>query len=197
MKYFYQEQMKYPISLIDMEIAHENVLNGEEECIFITEHEGLYSAGKSSKEEDFLYKTDFPIYYPRRGGRVTVHSKGQIVVYPIINLRKRDINISDFIKKLEYWMIDVLNEFGIIGYLSEEGIGVWANGAKIGFVGIAIEKGVSTHGLCLNVSNDLDCFNSIVPCGLNNLDITSIEKITGREIIIETVADVFINKIKF
>ena len=194
MKYFYEKKTAYPVSLIDMEIAHENVFNGEEECVFITEHEGLYSAGKSSCPEDFLSKVSLPIYYPSRGGKVTVHSKGQLVVYPIINLRKRGMNVSEFVKIIEDWMIEVLRELNIKGYLSEKGVGIWANGAKIGFVGIGISKGVSTHGLCLNVSNDTSHFDKIIPCGLKDIKITSIEQITGRKQNMKNIADLFISK---
>ena len=183
---------RYLLSLIDMEIAHENVLNGAEECVFITEHEGVYSAGKSSENSDFLLKPNFPIYHPKRGGRVTVHSPGQIVIYPIINLKKRGITVSEYILLLENWMIEVLAKFCIKGHLSDQGIGVWAQGAKIGFVGIRIEKGVSSHGICLNVSNDLDCFDTIIPCGINNIKITSIEKIISKKIEVSEVAKEFI-----
>ena len=196
MKYIYDKQTKYAVSLLDMEIAHQNVLNGAEECVFITEHEGVYSAGKSFEQSDILRNLLLPIYYPKRGGRITVHSPGQIVVYPIINLRKRGLNVRDFVVMLEEWMISALSEFGIKATVSSDGIGVWVNGSKIGFVGIRIGQGVSTHGLCLNVSNDIKYFSNIIPCGISGVDITSIEKILNDKIHMEDVAQKFIKTSK-
>ncbi len=169
---------KYPVALLEMDIAVENVLNGEDECIFFTQHEALYSAGKSFRHEEFLNAPSLPVYYPNRGGKITVHSPGQIVIYPIINLKKRNINIHEYVIMLENWMIDVLKEFGIAGQKSDKGIGVWIKtpnheDAKIGFIGIHVTHGVTSHGLCLNVSNDLSLFKSILPCGFNDLLITS------------------------
>lgn len=188
---------KYPLTLIDMEIAKEQVLLGEEESIFIVQHEPLYSAGKSFERKDFLLPTNYPIYFPRRGGRVTVHSPGQLVIYPIINLRKRGLNIHDYIKALEDWIIKSLVKLGINSTRSNEGIGVWINDAKVGFIGVRIERGVSTHGLCLNISNDLSMFNNIVPCGINGVKITSLEKSQNKKFRISEVSDVFINTSPF
>lgn len=193
----YEGLTNYSISLIDMEIAQENVLSGSEECVFVLEHEALYSAGKSFEIKDFLLISDIPIYYPKRGGRVTIHSPGQLVLYPIINLKNRDINVRSYVEILEKWIIDVLKKFDIEAYLSEDGIGVWTKGSKIGFVGIRIEKGVSSHGLCLNVSNDLDLFNAIIPCGINNAHITSMEKVLNKKIKVNDVAKKFIEMSPF
>ena len=172
---------KYPIALIEMDIAVENVLKGEDECIFFTEHEALYSAGKSFLKEEFIKTPKLPIYYPNRGGRITVHSPGQVVIYPIINLKKRNLNIHDYVKILENWIIEVLSDFGISGKTSDKGVGVWIEepqrgDAKIGFIGIHVTHGVTSHGICFNVSNDLSLFDSIVPCGLYQLSITSLSK---------------------
>lgn len=182
---------KYPIALIDMDIAHENVLDGGDECIFMLEHEALYSAGKSYEQSDFIKTPSDPIYYPKRGGRVTVHSPGQIVIYPIISLRRRNMNVHQFVEVLENWIIDTLKEFGICGDLSDEGIGVWVEGEKIGFVGVNINKGVSSHGICVNVSNDLSLFNSIVPCGIDNVKITSVEQLIHKKPNMTDVFDAF------
>ena len=183
---------KYPIALLEMDIAVENVLNGGDECIFFTEHEALYSAGKSFKKTDFLQTPKLPVYYPNRGGRITVHSPGQVVIYPIINLKKRKLNIHEYVVMLENWMIDVLGGFGISGHTSDKGVGVWVKDpqhadAKIGFIGIHVTHGVTSHGLCLNVSNDLSYFESILPCGFNGLQITSLSELS----IVESIEDVW------
>ncbi|MDR3030831.1 MAG: lipoyl(octanoyl) transferase LipB, partial [Holosporales bacterium] len=149
-----------------MDIAYEAGLNFGEESVFFVEHEGIYSAGKSFKAEEFLTLPQLPIYFPNRGGKITVHSRGQIVIYPIINLRKRNLNISEFIGILEKWIIDTLLDFGVYANLSTDERGVWISDEKIGFIGVSVIKGVSKHGLCLNISNDLKYFNSIIPCGI-------------------------------
>ncbi len=183
---------KYPIAMLEMEIAFENVNNGNEECVFITEHEALYSAGKSFERSDFIIAPKFPIYFPKRGGRVTIHAPGQLVIYPIINLKRRNLNVSSYIKILEIWIIDALKEMNIESNLSTEGIGVWIRDSKIGFIGVRIEHGITTHGLCLNVSNDLTMFNYIIPCGIQNLKVTSLEKLQNKTINMEHVINSFI-----
>lgn len=182
----------YSVSLLDMEMACENVLNGAEESVFVVEHEGVYSAGKSFEPSDFIGFCEYPIYYTKRGGRVTVHNVGQVVVYPILDLKKRNLNVSHYVSMLERWMIAVLDKFKIRADLSDEGIGVWLEGSKIGFIGIRVEKGVSMHGLCLNVNNDLYPFEKIIPCGINNVSITSIQNIFGHKIDIQKVKNAFV-----
>lgn len=196
-KFIIQGITKYPISLIDMEIAKEFVHQGADECVFITQHESLYSAGKSFEKSDFILKPKFPIYFPKRGGRVTVHSPGQLVIYPIINLKKRNLNVSSYVEILQNWIIHSLKEFEINAELSKDGIGVWLNKAKIGFVGIRIEHGISIHGLCLNVSNDISMFNSIIPCGINGVKISSLEKSQNKKFCLSDVANAFIKTSPF
>ncbi|MDR0695819.1 MAG: lipoyl(octanoyl) transferase LipB [Holosporales bacterium] len=176
-----------------MDIAHEGVVSGGEECVFITEHYPLYSAGKSFKETDFVATPVVQIYYPQRGGRVTVHSPGQLVIYPIINLRARNITISAYIRLLEGWILDVLSVFGIYHAQARSEVGVWVNEEKLGFIGVQVRNGITSHGLCLNISNDLSLFEAIIPCGLNNVKVTSMEKILGRRVALADVAKAFVD----
>jgi lipoyl(octanoyl) transferase len=182
-----------------MDIAVESVQRGEDECVFITEHEGLYSAGRSFSSDDFLDDglRMLDVYYPNRGGMVTVHSLGQVVVYPIINLRNRNMNVGQYVSILEHWMINVLHLLGIESKTSDKGRGVWTDFGKIGFVGIGVTKGVSRHGLCLNVSNDVSLFKHVVPCGMKDLKVTSVELITGERFSISKVSREFINTSPF
>jgi lipoyl(octanoyl) transferase len=176
-----------------MEIAKQAVLNGERESIFIIEHECMYSVGKSSKIEDFTKIPNIPLYYTNRGGRITVHSPGQIVIYPIINLKKRELSINNYVRILEDWMICVLEKFGLHAKKSTKGVGVWMNDVeKIGFVGIQIEHGITSHGLCLNVSNDLSLFDAIVPCGIKRIHVTSMEKALEKTPCVSDVIETFI-----
>lgn len=179
MKFINLGLTKYPVALLEMDIAVENVQNGEEECVFFTEHEALYSAGKSYRPEEFIQPPKLPVYYPNRGGKITVHSPGQLVIYPIVNLKKRNLNIHEYVTILEKWIIDVLYEFGITGKTSDKGVGVWVEDprlgdAKIGFIGIHVSHGVTSHGLCFNVSNELSLFVSVEPCGLSDEKVLSL-----------------------
>lgn len=183
---------KYPIAMLEMGIVIENVKNGNEECILITEHEALYSAGKSYDSSDFITLPKYPVYFPQRGGRVTVHAPGQLVIYPIIDLKKRNLNVSSYIRLLEFWIIHALNKMNVKSILSNEGVGIWIEDSKVGFIGVRIEHGIAFHGLCLNVSNDLSMFNSIIPCGINNLKITSLEKYLNKTIDMNEVIRSFI-----
>ena len=180
-----------------MELAYNQVISHNQESIFFTEHEGIYSAGKSFLKTDFLTPPKLPVYFPSRGGKVTVHSKGQIVIYPIISLKSRNINVNNFVGLLENWMINVLKVFEIEAQTSEKGRGVFVQGKKIGFIGINVSKGVSRHGLCLNVSNDLSFFDAIVPCGLKDTQITSIFNITNLAHSLEEVSKVFMELCPF
>jgi lipoyl(octanoyl) transferase len=176
-----------------MDIAREAISKGAPECVFVVEHKRMYSVGKSSKTEDFTKIPNAKIYYTNRGGRITVHSQGQIVIYPIINLKKRGLNITNYVKILEDWMVRVLEKFKLHSKRSNKGIGVWiSNIEKIGFIGIRVEHGITSHGLCLNVSNELALFDAIIPCGINEIQITSMMKILGKTPRINEVAEMFI-----
>ncbi|MDR1234072.1 MAG: lipoyl(octanoyl) transferase LipB [Holosporales bacterium] len=194
-----QEQTRYVISMMDMELAVEGVRHGQKECVIITEHETVYTAGRSTESMDFLKSSGkwerYPIYHSKRGGRVTVHSPGQIVVYPIINLRFRGLSVTTYVSLLEEWIINALATFYVKSFRSDHGIGVWTPciqsygetvPSKIGFVGIRIVKGIASHGFCINVNNDLMLFNDIIPCGLHDVRITSLKNILGAEIEMET-----------
>jgi lipoate-protein ligase B len=120
-----------------------------------------------------------------------LHSPGQLVIYPIINIKKRNITVNAYVRLLEDWIVKVLGIFGIDSGGSDRGVGIWSNEKKIGFVGIHIGNGITSHGLSLNVSNDLNMFNSIIPCGLKSIQITSILDILKKKVSISSVAEVF------
>lgn len=181
----------YTISLLDMEIARDACHATGEEFIFFHEYEGVYTAGRSFDPNDFKSPTLLDMYYISRGGQVTVHSAGQLVIYPIINLKNRGLNISQFVNILEQWMIDVLEDLGIRGNRSSLGRGVWVDDIKIGFIGVNISKGISSHGICFNVSNDLSYFDNIVPCGIPDCPITSVQKQLNATISIQEIKKLF------
>jgi lipoate-protein ligase B len=185
-----------------MEIAIECVQNGADDVVFITEHPEIYTAGRSFESSDFLRNLQnqnrkreamgWRIYYPNRGGRVTIHSPGQIVVYPIINLRKRGIGVIEYVRCLEDWIIRILEKFDVRSFKSEEGIGIWTDLGKIGYIGVRISKGISSHGFCININNDLSPFENIIPCGIVDAKITSLDRILGHRVSIQNVSKIVI-----
>jgi lipoyl(octanoyl) transferase len=177
-----------------MEIARDS----EYESIFMVEHEGIISAGMSFEDSDFLKIPNEKIYYSARGGRITIHNPGQLVIYPIINLKRRNMDVSSYVHTLEEWIIDSLKPFGITGERSANGRGIWVSPhGKIGFIGIKIGKGIAYHGLCINVNNDLAPFKNIVPCGIRDASITSISIARGKQTAVEDVRTEFIRTCPF
>jgi lipoyl(octanoyl) transferase len=158
--------------------------------VFLCEHQHVYTIGKSGDENNLLINSDFlkkinaEYYKTDRGGDITYHGPGQIVVYPIIDLDTYHLGTKDYIYLLEYMIIDVLKEFNIAGEINPGNIGVWLNVGseyerKICSIGVKISKGITMHGLALNVNTDLSYFNYINPCGFIEKGVTSIQKETG------------------
>jgi len=173
------------------EHTHESVVAGGPETIFIVEHSPVITLGRreesirnliTSPEE--LAKQNIDLVHSDRGGDITYHGPGQIVAYPIIRLASHGLSVSGYVHRLESIAITTLAEFGIESRANAQAIGVWAmdgnNLAKICAIGVRIRRGVSLHGLALNVATDLSGFNHIVPCGLTGRPVTSIHKLLGK-----------------
>lgn len=171
------------------EQAHAQVLNGGPERIFFVEHPPVITFGRrpgiernvlaAAAERDRLGVEVVP---SDRGGDVTFHGPGQLVAYPIIRLAEHRLSVSGYVHALEDAMIDTLKELGLAGGKDSAAIGVWvespADGqpAKIGAIGVRVRRGVTLHGLALNVSTDLSFFSLIVPCGLPGRPVTSLQR---------------------
>jgi lipoate-protein ligase B len=116
-----------------------------------------------------------------RGGRVTYHGPGQLVAYPIVSLRPYGDDVHEYVRRLERTMIESLAEHGVQAGLIEGQTGVWVGERKIGSIGVHVSRGVTTHGLAVNVSNDLQPFEWIVPCGIEGCRVTSLSRELGAE----------------
>jgi lipoate-protein ligase B len=151
----------------------------------LLQHRPTYTFGRRPQYEhalaglDELQARGADVVESDRGGDVTFHGPGQLVAYPVLDLRARRLGPVDYVRLLEATIIDVLDSFGIAGERVPGRPGVWAAGAKIAAVGVRVQGGVSTHGFALNVETDLTWFDSIVPCGLRDARITSIERVLG------------------
>jgi lipoyl(octanoyl) transferase len=158
-----------------------------DECIWLLEHPPLYTAGTSAKPADLIDPGRFPVYDARRGGEYTYHGPGQRVIYVMLDVGRRGRDVRKFVKNLEHWIIDTLDQFNIKGEIRDGRIGVWvarpdkpvhANGSpaedKIAALGIRLRKWVSYHGISINVEPELSHFDGIVPCGIRGHGVTSL-----------------------
>ena len=177
----------YPDSLAFMEKRVAEIAKGEKrECVWLVEHPPLYTAGTSASPTDLVDSDRFPVYETGRGGQYTYHGPGQRVAYVMLDLKRRKQDVRVFVAALEQWIISTLDQFNIRGERREDRVGVWVqrpqkpmvNGQiaedKIAAIGIRLRKWVSFHGLSINVEPELDHFDGIIPCGVQQHGVTSL-----------------------
>lgn len=163
------------------------------DTLLLLEHKPVITLGKSGRESNILVarrlleEKGIEFFHIERGGDITFHGPGQIVGYPIFLLRERLAGVRRFVEKLQTILIMTLKEFSIDAQVRQRYVGVWVDGEKIASIGIAVKRWVTFHGFALNVNVDLDFFKLIVPCGLEGIKVTSIEKILKRRAPIDEV----------
>ena len=153
------------------------------DSIIFVEHDSVYTFGKNSDKSNLLVSKDskIKIYETERGGEITYHGPGQIVCYPILNLKNFKQSVTWYMRALEEVIIETLKLFNIKASRKDGLTGVWVKDEKIGAQGVRMTKWVTMHGFALNVNTDLRFFNDIIPCGIKDFGVTSIEKIIGKE----------------
>ncbi len=153
------------------------------DSIIFVEHDSVYTFGKNSDKSNLLISKDskIKIYETERGGEITFHGPGQIVCYPILNLKNFKQSVTWYMRALEEVIIETLKLFKIKATRKDGLTGVWVKDEKIGAQGVRMTKWVTMHGFALNVNTDLRFFNDIIPCGIKDFGVTSIEKIIGKE----------------
>ena len=173
------ELVDYKKSIELMEKRVEGIYEDKaSELLWFLEHPSIYTAGTSSNDKDLLNENLFPVYRTNRGGQFTYHGPGQRVAYVMLNVRDRDYNVKSFIRLLEEWIMNSLMDIGIKSFLIKGKVGIWVNNEeKIASLGLRIRKGISFHGISLNINPNLEHFSGIIPCGNENSGVTSIEKI--------------------
>ena len=169
---------------------HSEVASGlRPNTLILLEHPAVYTAGKRTLDEERPVN-GAPVIDVDRGGKITWHGPGQLVGYPIVKL-KNPHELVGFVRAIEAGVIAVCHDFGIIGQRIEGRSGVWVSdekgSRKIAAIGIRVASGTSMHGFALNVAPDLSAFSAIIPCGIADAEVTSMERELGREI---TIADV-------
>lgn len=150
--------------------------------LLFVEHPHVYTLGRGGKVSNVLSPHQVPVYRTSRGGDVTYHGPGQLVVYPIIDLRsKLRKDVHRYLRNLETAAIRTLNDFGLEGVRRPPYTGIWIGNRKIAAIGVAVRRSITYHGLALNVNTDLAYFDRIIPCGLTWADVTSMASQLGAE----------------
>ncbi len=147
--------------------------------IWLLEHPPVFTLGMSGRREHVLAPGDIPVVQTDRGGQVTYHGPGQLVIYPLLDLRRNGFGVRDLVTALERAVIDYAAELGIAALARPEAPGVYVEGRKLASVGLRIRRGGSYHGLALNVSMDLEPFGRINPCGYAGLEMTQLAALVG------------------
>jgi len=147
--------------------------------IWLIEHPPVYTLGQAGKPEHILNPGNIPIVKTDRGGQVTYHGPGQLVVYPLIDLRRRQLGVRELVTLLEQTIIDLLADYGITAAARPDAPGVYVNDAKVCSIGLRIRRGCSYHGIAFNIAMDLKPFSGINPCGYRNLAITQLSELGG------------------
>ncbi len=147
--------------------------------LWIVEHDPVFTLGQAGKPEHVLAAGDIPVLRVDRGGQVTYHGPGQIVAYPLVDLRRRKLGVRELVERIEQAVIDVLADWNIGGERKPGAPGIYVAGAKVMALGLRVRRGCSFHGLAFNVAMDLEPFHRINPCGYEGLQVTSVLDLGG------------------
>ncbi|SMC44310.1 lipoyl(octanoyl) transferase [Desulfocicer vacuolatum DSM 3385] len=153
----------------------------ETDMILMLEHPAVFTLGKRGGRENLMVSEDFlkeqkvPVVQTGRGGNITFHGPGQLVVYPIMDLDRAGMGVADFVHLLEEIMIQMAGDVGVTARRSSANHGIWVENRKLGSIGLSITRGISFHGLALNANVDLTPFSWVNPCGLSGVSMTSLE----------------------
>ena len=162
-----------------MDARKERIL--DQDILFLLEHSPVFTLGRSGGKENlrvtesFLEKSGVPIVHVERGGNITYHGPGQLVGYPIINLKSSKLGVLDYVTNLEEAMIRTVADWGIMAERNPLNRGIWVGNNKIGAIGVAVRQSITFHGFALNVNVSLEPFEWIHPCGLEGICATSME----------------------
>jgi lipoyl(octanoyl) transferase len=165
------------------------------DVLLLLEHPPVYTRGRRSTPEELPMAVEWyeaqgiEVRDTDRGGRVTYHGPGQLVAYPIVSLKPYGDDVHEYVRGLERVTIDSLGEWGVEAELIEGLTGVWVGERKIGSIGVHVSRGITTHGLAVNVNNDLQPFAWIVPCGIDDCQVTSVSRELGAEQSLDAFAD--------
>ncbi len=174
--------IKYKYAIDKLEDRLEQIrVNKNKELIWILEHKEIYTGGTSFKNYEILDKS-INFVKTNRGGKITYHGPGQIVFYFVLDLNKRGKNIKKLLTAIEKTIVDTLKEYNINSFADRKNIGIWFKDKsgkvnKIAAIGIKVKKWIAYHGFALNITNNLDAYKKIIPCGISNRGVTNLKSI--------------------
>jgi lipoyl(octanoyl) transferase len=155
--------------------------NDKENYLVLVEHDHVYTLGKNANSNNVLNSSCETIQ-TQRGGDVTYHGPGQLVAYPIINLKKNKIGVKTYVEMIEKLISNILFDYGLKPHVPIKETGVWIEDRKIASIGIHVSRGITMHGLAINVNTDLSYFDNIISCGIEGVKMTSLDKELGKKI---------------
>ena len=148
--------------------------------IWFTEHKPVFTLGLNAAREHLLAPGDIPVVQIDRGGQVTYHGPGQLMIYPLVDIRRARIGVRELVTALEQSVVDLAATYGIEAASRADAPGVYVSGVKVASVGLRIRRGASFHGMALNVNVDLEPFSRINPCGFENLEVTDLARLEAE-----------------
>ncbi|MGB2629978.1 MAG: lipoyl(octanoyl) transferase LipB [Candidatus Omnitrophota bacterium] len=181
---------------LQKEFVSKRIAGNIPDTLIMVEHYPVVTLGRVAEEDsiidrEFFDKSGIPVVRTGRGGKITYHAPGQLVLYPVIDLSGRKKDISFYIDFLEKTVAGSLNRLGVPAHISEERRGVWAGPEKIAFIGVAVRRWVTFHGVSVNINNDCGPFFRMHPCGEADIKVTSAEMVLGRKLDMGEVKKVF------
>jgi lipoyl(octanoyl) transferase len=169
-----------------------------EDEIWMVEHDPVFTLGQAGKPEHVLASGDIPVIHVDRGGQVTYHGPGQIVAYPLFDLKRMKVGVREYVHRIEQAIIDTAAEWSIHAERKEGAPGVYVAGAKVAALGIRVRRGCTFHGLAFNIGMDLEPFHRINPCGYQGLEVTTLSDLGGpsgmdavKPVLLEKLAEQF------
>ena len=183
---------------LQKEIQAQRIAGESEDTLLLVEHEPVYTLGKNADKNHLLqhYPDNVQIFQIERGGDITFHGPGQLVGYPILDLHNYKKSVSWYMRSLEQVIINTLQKYGIKGEQKEDLTGVWIKDKKIAAFGVRISKWVTMHGFALNVNTDMQYYEGIIPCGILEYGVTSMEKLLNHEVNMKDVKNTLISSFK-
>jgi len=149
--------------------------------LWLVEHEPVFTLGQAGREEHVLMPGDIPVLHVDRGGQVTYHGPGQLVAYPLLDLKRLKLGVREYVHRIEQSVIDTLADWNIEGARRNGAPGVYVNGAKVAALGIRVRRSCAFHGLAFNIAMDLEPFRRINPCGYAGLEVVAMADLGGPD----------------
>jgi len=163
--------------------------------IWLVQHPAVFTQGQAGKAEHLLMPGDIPVIQVDRGGQVTYHGIGQLVLYPLLDIRRLGFGVRELVSRLEQCIVSTLAEYGIEAYPKPDAPGVYVSGAKIASLGLRIRRGCSFHGLSINVDMDMEPFQRINPCGYAGLEMVQMADLSTRPLLLSELQEVLCSQL--